>query len=98
MKRLTTNRSWEEANEDLENELGYSHIWKRLNAIENILGDDYNLDRLRELVEADRDRRCAIVIRCCACKHYKDIDGMHWCNFWHMCCPNDSEFYCKAAK
>ena len=26
--------------------------------IENILGDDYDLDRLRELVEADRDGRC----------------------------------------
>ena len=27
----------------------------RLSAIEDILGDDYDLDRLRELVEADRD-------------------------------------------
>ena len=26
--------------------------------IEDILGDDYDLDRLRELVEADRDGRC----------------------------------------
>lgn len=30
----------------------------RLAEIEDILGDDYDLDRLRELVEADRDRRC----------------------------------------
>lgn len=55
MERLTTSRKWEEAKEDLRNELGYSHIWKRLNAIEDILGDDYDLDRLRELMEADRD-------------------------------------------
>ena len=32
----------------------------RLAAYEDILGDDYDLDRLRELVEADRDGRCVI--------------------------------------
>ena len=35
----------------------------RLAAIEDILGDDYDLDRLKELVEADRDGRC-IVLPC----------------------------------
>lgn len=30
------------------------HIALRLSSIENILGDDYDLDRLRELAEADR--------------------------------------------
>lgn len=33
-------------------------IYKRLLEIEDILGDDYDLDRLRELVEADKDGRC----------------------------------------
>lgn len=28
--------------------------------IEDIIGDDYDLDRLRELVEADRENRCVI--------------------------------------
>lgn len=32
----------------------------RLASIENILGDDYDLDRLKELVEADRDGRCVV--------------------------------------
>ena len=32
----------------------------RLALIENILGDDYDLDRLKELVEADRDGRCVV--------------------------------------
>lgn len=32
----------------------------RLKKIEDILGDDYDLDRLRELAEADRDGRCVI--------------------------------------
>ena len=58
MKRLTSKRNWEEAKSDLKHEMGYSHIWKRLAEIENILGDDgddYDLDRLKELVQADRE-------------------------------------------
>ena len=60
MERITSNRPWAEAQKNLSNEKGYSHIWTRLNAIENILGEDYDLDRLRELVEADQEKRCAI--------------------------------------
>lgn len=33
----------------------------RLKEIEDILGDDYDLDRLKELVEADREGRCAVL-------------------------------------
>ncbi len=33
----------------------------RLAVIEDIMGDDYDLDRLRELVEADRDGRCVVL-------------------------------------
>lgn len=33
----------------------------RLAAIEDILGDEYDLDRLRELVKADRKRRCVVL-------------------------------------
>lgn len=61
MERLTTLRNWEEASKDLKSELGYSHIWTRLNSIENILGDDYDLDRLREMVEANRAGRCVVL-------------------------------------
>ena len=32
----------------------------RLASIENILGDDYDLDRLKELVQADREERCVV--------------------------------------
>ena len=34
--------------------------WERLKAIEDNLGNEYDLDRLRELVEADREGRCFI--------------------------------------
>jgi|GEM_PF-2873549 len=60
MERITSKRTWEEAENDLANEMGYSHIWKRLNEIENILGDDYDLEHLKELVEADREGRCMV--------------------------------------
>lgn len=33
----------------------------RLSSIEDILGDDYDLDRLRELVEADREGQCVVL-------------------------------------
>lgn len=36
-------------------------ILNRLAAIEDILGDDYDLDRLREILEADRDGRCVVL-------------------------------------
>lgn len=47
MKRLTSKRPWDEAKNDLKNELGYSYIWTRLNEIENILGDEYDLNELK---------------------------------------------------
>ena len=33
----------------------------RLASIEDILGEDYDIDSLRELVEADRDGRCVVM-------------------------------------
>ena len=60
-KRLTTARQWCEAKNDLKNELGYSHIWCRLNDIEDILSDEYDLIRLRALVQADREGKYAIL-------------------------------------
>lgn len=36
-------------------------IWERLKAIENILGDEYDLGRLRELAQADREGRCVVI-------------------------------------
>ena len=58
MKRITgSGISW-----DLFGD--FKSIWAmaiRLKQIEDILGDDYDLDRLKELVEADRDGRCVVL-------------------------------------
>lgn len=35
-------------------------IYWHLKEIEDILGDDYDIDRLREIVEADQEKRCVI--------------------------------------
>ena len=78
MKRLTSKRNWEEAKSDLKHEMGYSHIWKRLSAIEDILGDDYDLDRLKELVEADREGKCVVL----PCKVGESVwEVLDVCNF-----------------
>lgn len=70
MERLTVfdGEFWEHKNfppvaEDTVDEfIGcVKELAERLAAIENILGDDYDLDRLRELVEADRDGRCVVL-------------------------------------
>lgn len=53
----------------------------RLAAIEDILGASYDLDRLRELVEADRDGRCVVLP--CKANDKLNCDGVkyradHW--------------------
>lgn len=56
--------------------------WERLREIEDILGPDYDLDRLRALMEADRDglvriaRRPLLESECCGnCGHFQRITG-----------------------
>lgn len=44
----------------MEEKPSVEKVYNRLKKIEDILGEDYNLDRLRELVEADRENRCVI--------------------------------------
>lgn len=53
---MTSKRTWNEAKQDLVHELGYQYIWERLNEIENILGDEYDIEHLKELVERMKER------------------------------------------
>lgn len=73
MKRLTDKRlaippgQWQEVTHEEARELkeipvpSMRELYYRLSQIEDILGDDYDLDRLRELVGADRDGRCMVL-------------------------------------
>lgn len=97
MKRLTTkNGNGKPIVKDWPNYMEFDII-NRLATIEDILGDGYDLDRLRELVEADRDGRCVIIKKCHECKHHHTAYGYHYCRFWHKCCPDDGDFYCQYA-
>lgn len=58
----------------------FSNIVDRLGQIEDIFGDTYNLARLRELVEADKEGRVKIYPKsenstCGACGHFHRIAG-----------------------
>lgn len=48
-------------------------ICAQLATIYDILGDDYDLDRLQELVEADRDGRCMVI----PCKPFENVFMIH---------------------
>ena len=51
MERITTSKTmWSTLGEV------YNAVY-RLNEIENILGDEYDLNRLKELVEADKEEK-----------------------------------------
>lgn len=49
-----------------------------LKEIEKALGENFSLNRLRELVEADRDGQCVIVTKCHDCKKHIDVEGKHY--------------------
>lgn len=58
----------------------YGQKNNRLADIEDILGDNYDLDRLKELVEADREGRIKILPKstentCGTCKNFLRIEG-----------------------
>lgn len=73
MKRLTDKRlaippgQWQEVTREEARELkeipvpSMRELYFRLSQIENILGGEYDLDRLRELAEADRKGRCVVL-------------------------------------
>lgn len=66
--------------EDSCNECPIAKAFDRLAAIENILGDSYNIDRLRELVEADKDGRIKILPEACnytcgSCANFRRTPG-----------------------
>lgn len=74
MERLTDKRLalpprvWQEVTREEARELkeipvpSMRELYYRLSQIEDILGDEYDLDRLRKLAEADREGRCVVLL------------------------------------
>ena len=50
----------------------------RLAAIEDILGDEYDLDRLRELAQADREGRCVVLPKDGMVYYIEEAGGEKW--------------------
>lgn len=73
-----------EFNEILKN------ISLRLAAIEDILGDEYDLDRLRELKQADDEGRC-VVLPCKVGQKVK-VDVRTWGNVWNYKTVENGKF------
>ena len=61
MKRLTTRVLWKSSLVKGMSIFDIEEAVDRLAAIEDILGDEYDLNKLREIVEADRDGRCVVL-------------------------------------
>ena len=51
---------------------------RRLAAIEDILGDEYDLDRLRELAQADREGRCVVLPKDGMVYYIEEAGGEKW--------------------
>lgn len=60
MKRLTS-KGFKLGKDNSDLLPSYETIYYRLSAIEDILGDEYDLDRLHERAQADRDGRCVVL-------------------------------------
>ena len=61
MKRKTEKEYGMIDADSVEGSMWLKKVVDRLSAIEDILGDKYDLDRLRELVQADREGRCVVI-------------------------------------
>lgn len=94
MKRITSEKTWEEVVMNLVQEAGYGAIWRRLNQIEDILGDTYELDRLRELMEADEAGLCVIAPP--QIVYELHFVGGDYCNMY--CMHVDGQTHCGDCK
>ena len=81
MERLTRkigNRYAVKEGYGLDTIKGARCIVDRLSAIEDILGDDYDLDRLRDLVQADREGRCFVFPKDGMVYYIEEACGEKW--------------------
>ena len=88
MERLTERRDNKVIRVDLTK--AKESVMSRLAAIEDILGDEYDLDRLRELAQADREGWC-VVLPCKVGQRVK-VDVRTWGNVWNYKTVENGKF------
>ena len=62
----------------MEEKPSVEKVYNRLKKIEDILGDEYDLDRLRELAEADREGRCVVLPKDGMVYYIEEAGGEKW--------------------
>lgn len=67
-------------------------------AVKNLLDRYGATDDALALIDTIPAAEVAEVVRCRECDNHSEVDGLHYCKFWRMYCPNDSEFFCKAGQ
>ena len=78
MKRLTTkNGHGKPIVKDWPNYMEFDVI-NRLAAIEDILGDEYDLDELKEVVQAKREGRCIVLPKDGMVYYIEEAGGEKW--------------------
>ena len=55
-------------------------------------------ERIGELLQDIPTVDAVPVVRCWECENHCDTNGKHYCKFWRMYCPDDSDFFCKAGE
>ncbi|MDB7903054.1 hypothetical protein PND81_17210 [Flavonifractor plautii] len=68
------------------------------NARECFSGDRVTGAVMRRIFDSLPTIDAVPVVRCRECDNHSEVDGQHYCKFWRMYCPDDSEFFCKAGQ
>ena len=71
--------------------LSYADLWASC-------GDHYTAEDVIMMIETAPTVDAVPVVRCCECKKHSEANGKHYCKFWRMYCPDDSEFFCKVGE
>ena len=62
----------------IEEKPSVEKVYNRLKKIEDILGDEYDLNRLRELAQADREGRCVVLPKDGMVYYIEEAGGEKW--------------------
>lgn len=58
----------------------------------------YDTNAVLDSIDSQPTVDAVEVVRCRDCKKHCEANGKHYCKFWRMYCPDDSDFFCKAGK